>query len=104
LRTNSRIDGAPGLDPARRLAISGLLCVSAIGAAQEAPSSGPYLQPCKADVAKFCKGVDPANEGIIGCLKDHREEVSDTCKARLAQLRVKTKPAPRNAEAPPAAK
>jgi len=85
------------------MAISALLCAGAAGAAQDAPGR-PYLKPCKTDVAKFCQGVDPANEGIIGCLKEHREEVSDSCKARLAQLRVKTKPAPRNPPAAPPAK
>ena len=85
------------------MTISALLFAGAAGAAQDVPDR-PYLKPCKAEVAKFCKGVDPANEGIVGCLKEHREEVSDSCKARLAQLRVKTKPAPRNPAAPPSAK
>jgi len=83
------------------MTISALLCAGAVGAAQDAPGR-PYLKPCKADVAKFCKNIDPANEGIIGCLKEHREEVSDSCQARLAQLRVKTKPAPKKpVSAPP---
>jgi hypothetical protein len=86
------------------LMIAALLSAGAIAAAQEAPADRPYLKPCKADVAKFCKGVDPANDGIIGCLKEHREEVSDSCKARLAQLRVKPKPAPKSPAAAPAAK
>jgi len=84
------------------ITISALL--SAVAICAQASADRPYLKPCKTDVAKFCKGVDPANEGVIGCLKEHREEVSDSCKARLAQLRVKPKPATKNPPAAPPAK
>jgi predicted Fe-S protein YdhL (DUF1289 family) len=69
-------------------------------AAQEAATDKPYVEPCKADIPKFCKGIDPSSEEIIGCLKDHREQVSDTCKARLAQMRVKPKANPPAKPAP----
>jgi hypothetical protein len=72
--------------------IAVLLAASSVCAADVAPTGKPYIEPCKADVQRFCQGVDPDDERIIGCLKDHREEVSDTCKARLAQMRVKPKP------------
>ena len=58
------------------------------------------LEPCRPDVEKFCRGVEPGAGRILGCLKDHREEVSDVCKARLAQYRVKRKPAMTAGRAP----
>ena len=78
-----------------------LLATSAGGLAQTVSPDVPYIEPCKADVAKFCQGIDPNSDEVIGCLKERREQVSDTCKARLAQMRVKPKPAPaRDAVAP----
>jgi hypothetical protein len=71
-----------------------------VEAAEVAPADKPYIEPCKADVQRFCQSFDPGDERIIGCLKEHREEVSDSCKARLAQMRVRTKPGTPKGEAP----
>jgi hypothetical protein len=77
-----------------------LLAAASVEAAEVAPADKPYIEPCKADVQRFCQSFDPGDERIIGCLKEHREEVSDSCKARLAQMRVRTKPGTPKGQAP----
>lgn len=42
---------------------------------------------CKADLEKHCKDVEPG-EGRIGkCLKEHKDDLSDTCKAEMKEKR-----------------
>lgn len=81
--------------PQKAVLLLGALLAAGMGArAQTTAPDAPYLEPCKADVARFCRGIDPRSDEMIGCLKERREEVSDTCKARLAQMRVRPAPAP----------
>ena len=40
-------------------------------------------ESCKADVDKLCKDVKPGRGRIIRCLRKHREEISDACKAAV---------------------
>jgi len=37
------------------------------------------LQACKDDAVKFCKDVNPAGGGILGCLNAHENELSAAC-------------------------
>ena len=46
-------------------------------------------RPCDADVAKFCKDVQPGGGGIIQCLKDHENDVSSGCKEVLSKIQIK---------------
>jgi Cysteine rich repeat len=39
--------------------------------------------PCKQDKAKFCKEVKASGGKVGACLRQHMNEVSDECKARL---------------------
>lgn len=50
---------------------------------------------CKADVQKFCAGVEHAKGKIRECLTQHTADLSDTCKQRMAAHAAKT-PAPAN--------
>lgn len=36
---------------------------------------------CTADIAKFCNTGSPTGEGVGRCLRDHKAELSETCKA-----------------------
>ena len=45
-----------------------------------------FHQVCGKDVASFCKDADPANEGIMGCLKKHEKELSSPCVERLKAM------------------
>jgi hypothetical protein len=40
---------------------------------------------CKADIEKFCKGVQPGQGRIAKCLKDHDSELSQECKAHITK-------------------
>jgi len=41
----------------------------------------PRKNPCKADVEKFCKDVEPGEGRIVKCLQAHRQDLSGACKA-----------------------
>ncbi len=38
--------------------------------------------PCRADVEKLCKGIQPGEGRIVNCLKQNEAQVSAACKAR----------------------
>lgn len=40
-------------------------------------------RPCAADVQKFCPGKQPGTREAFACLREHIDEVSAACKARL---------------------
>ena len=41
---------------------------------------------CAADIKKTCANVEPGNLRIAACVKEHLTDLSDVCKARLADL------------------
>ena len=43
--------------------------------------SAAVKEACKADVEKFCPGITPGGGRLMECMKPHRKEVSDECKA-----------------------
>lgn len=47
--------------------------------------SGAYAldseHPCKADREKFCSQIEPGDGRVVKCLKEHKDELSPSCKA-----------------------
>ena len=41
---------------------------------------------CAADIKKVCANIDPGNLRIAACLKERLTDLSDACKARLAEV------------------
>jgi flavoprotein len=48
-----------------------------------APVPSARQQACKADVQKFCSGVQPGGGRIIACLNTHRGELLTACQEAL---------------------
>lgn len=49
--------------------------------------------PCKADAEKLCPGVQPGGGRIASCLREHKDQVSDACKAQIQSRRGHRRPA-----------
>jgi hypothetical protein len=41
---------------------------------------------CEADIKKACANIQPGNNRIAACVKEHLTDLSDACKARLAEV------------------
>ena len=41
--------------------------------------------PCAAEIAKFCKDIQPCKGLLMDCLKEHENELSSTCKAKVEE-------------------
>lgn len=65
-------------------AFAALLACSLLGAAARAEES-----PCKSDMEKFCKDVQPGEGRIIKCLKEHEAELSAECRTKGDELKEK---------------
>lgn len=61
-----------------------VLACAMLGAAAKAGEN-----PCKADIEKFCKDVQPGEGRIVKCLKEHEAELSVECKAKDLELKGK---------------
>lgn len=65
------------------------LCFSPRGAgAQEQPpprGAGPGGGACHADVMRLCSDVRGQRGAVRGCLAEHADELSEACRAQIAQ-------------------
>jgi hypothetical protein len=46
-----------------------------------------WRQACEGDAQKFCNGVAPGRGGIVKCLREHQNDLTQACKDQLAQGR-----------------
>ena len=61
-------------------------------AAVTSPVFAEHTNACKDDIAKFCSDVDAKDhKAIHTCLDQHKDEVSDPCKAKMAKKHGKKK-------------
>jgi hypothetical protein len=65
---------------------------SAVALAADQPRSTSPRTACKADVEKFCSGVQPGGGRIVGCLKQNEAQVSAICKDAIAKARERKAP------------
>ncbi|MEO8738305.1 MAG: cysteine rich repeat-containing protein [Casimicrobiaceae bacterium] len=70
----------------KTLALGAVLALSSTLAFAADPAAGPRpREACKADVAALCSGVQRGGGRIAGCMKEHAAQLSDGCKAAMAQ-------------------
>ncbi len=72
----------------RRLTLASLLSLAALSLAGS--SLAQAVDPmalCKSDVARLCPGVEPGGGRIIGCLKEHKMEMSVGCAKALQKMK-----------------
>ena len=67
------------------LAFTGVAAMAADAAS--APAGGGGGAACKKDVERLCPGVQPGENRIKTCMKEHRKELSDECKKELQAAR-----------------
>jgi hypothetical protein len=63
--------------------------ISLPGSTRTAKAQDAPLKFCKEDVARLCPGVAPGGGKIIGCLKQHENEVSIGCGKELKTIKAK---------------
>ena len=57
--------------------MAGILCITVIFSSDILAAG---KNPCSRDIVRFCKNANPENNGIIRCLKDHENELSQACR------------------------
>jgi len=74
---------------ARQLAVAGLLAFAMLapGSVVPAAAAADALTYCKSDMARLCPGVEPGGGRIIGCLKEHKMEMSVGCAKALQKMK-----------------
>jgi hypothetical protein len=54
-----------------------------------AQAQGGALAACKADAEKICPGVKPGGGKMLGCLKEHENDVTIGCAKELKAIKSK---------------
>ena len=74
----------------RQLMTASLLSLALTSLPVSAHAQGAgALAYCKEDVARLCKGIPPGGGKLIGCLKQHENEVSVGCAKELKAVKTK---------------
>ena len=50
-----------------------------------AAAGGKGEGPCKADAEKLCPGMHPGDGKFGPCMKEHHDQLSDACKAKMEE-------------------
>src|SRR4029079_1555802 len=58
------------------------------GSTRTANAAEP-LSYCKSDVARLCPGIAPGGGKLLGCLKEHENEISVGCAKALKAMKTK---------------
>jgi hypothetical protein len=58
-------------------------------AAHAQGAAGGALAACKADAERICPGVKPGGGKLIGCLKEHENDVTIGCAKELKAIKSK---------------
>jgi len=66
----------------------------------ERGGGGAMRGACRADLEKLCPGVQPGGGRIGQCLREHQDQVSDSCKSALAAARARRQQMGPPADAP----
>jgi len=63
-------------------------CILLVAAALAWWSSSAMAQggPCTSDIRSYCAGVQPGGGRIRACVKEHLDQLSEPCKARLSMV------------------
>ena len=75
----------------RYLLPAALLSLSVVvlpGSTRIANAAEP-LSYCKSDVARLCPGIAPGGDKLLGCLKEHENEISVGCAKALKAMKTK---------------
>jgi hypothetical protein len=74
---------------ARQLVIASLLSAALLSllASVLPAASGPF-EYCKADSERLCPGVPMGGGRIVGCLKEHKMEVSVGCARAIQHIKA----------------
>jgi len=75
----------------RQLPVAPLLSLALLflpGLTLTAKAADP-LAYCKADATRICPGVEPGGGRLVGCLKEHENEVSIGCAKALKAIKAK---------------
>ena len=75
----------------RHLVIASALTLAAFVSAESSARAqqAEAMKYCKADVARLCPGVQMGGGRIIGCLKEHKMEISVGCGKALQAMKAK---------------
>jgi len=73
----------------RQLTTASILSLALISLPGPAHAQGGALAFCKEDAARLCPGVAPGGGKLMGCLKQHADQVSVGCAKELKAVKTK---------------
>lgn len=71
------------------VALIALVNQHAVHAQEATGRTGGALAACKADAERICPGVKPGGGRLIGCLKEHENDVTIGCAKELKAVKSK---------------
>ena len=72
-----------------RLITTSLLSLALVSFSTQTAKAANPLAYCKADAERLCPGVEPGGGKLIGCLKQHENEVSIGCAKEIKAIKAK---------------